>query len=112
MGANFGRVPYGKIVIKDNGVRKFTDDDYQKKVLDFVYLARKSDSTLEGLNDALGQICTETNFVNIELDDDSDTLIEGLAWKNIINLLNEYKVTPRCGKKWTLKDVAALRKNS
>jgi len=97
----FGNPKFGKQVVYVNGIRKFTDNFHEMKVIGFIIVARKGNCTVMALNNLLQQIIPK-NKDPIEFWDDSlgcqITRFDKpytLTFGEIADLLNSYNIMNR-----------------
>jgi hypothetical protein len=104
-GFKFGVTPYGKRASRTvDNVRIFEDDGQELRVVEFIKSVRGSIS-LDQVNGMLKDISED--FHPLELDDNKDVITDGLSFKNIAEILNDYGIYNR-GKLWKATSVSRV----
>ena len=102
-GWKFGVPKYGTCAYIKNGIRKFKVNSYEKEVICFIVLARIGKVSCAILNRQLKKIMPKNKDPIIFWDDEKDQAIEyfdkqyTLSFREIGDLLNEYKIRSRFG---------------
>ncbi len=114
-GWSFGKPVFGKKISKQNGKRKFSKCNDEKKVIDFIIQARNGTSCRQ-LNKKLKLIDPKAPVINF-YDKDGETKIsyfnesETLTFNEIADLLNDYDIKKR-GKYWSSSSVNDVYKKN
>ena len=115
-GWKFGQAPYGKEVVMINGIRTFTENQYEQKIVRFITTARVGNCTVMALNNLL-QTIIPNNKDPIEFYDyESESVITRfsqsytLSFGEIADLLNSYNIYNR-SKEWSASSVNRVFNN-
>lgn len=101
-GWQLGKAPYGKRATMDNGIREFSDNQYEKDVKALIKLLRTAGTTQKKATEIVRKVSDERQ-ASIEFSR-SNHLLHPLDYSQIASLLNEFGVQKR-GKQWNASSV-------